>query len=1614
MTTIDVKCPIPGCEFSTGIVPEAVAVAVLNAHVLVHSSPSNGTNQQTRGEKLIRPKVECGITIEEWNVFERRWNLYLDGSAITDSQASVQLFQCASNDLGDALLKVDPAISKKCLSEVMAAMKELAVIPVETGVLRAELLDMRQKREEPFRVFATRVRGKAETCSFSAESKCECGRRNVVNYTEHIICDVLVSGIYDSEIRRHILGIDVLIDKSVNEVIALVERAEMARDANEVNASTSAMFARQETRQNKTVGKYVKPPPGFSDTPSAIKVEQIHCPRCKAPFLPFTKGRFGTNKKPHKMCRECHLSSKSDQSCKQANGSVSSLSGLTSTDDTLDDVISQISVIQTPPGKASILHQTSPLPPEQPDNGQTGENQSIRLSHHIFSSGEWTRAKFFEHPTMELSLSLNTAAYKKFSFKPPEQRRTPISAKLDSCAQSCLWSLQEFLNAGFTEADLVPVSLSLSAANHSRIPISGALFVQLSGVSCGKQISCQTMVYVSPAANGFYLSLEAMVDMQLVNRDSPLFPKELITPSSSSSTSGQVSSVQPCSCPKRGAVPRRPSSLPFAAVPENIAKMKEWLLHEFSSTTFNACPHHPIPEMSGPPIKIHIDENAKPRACHTPASVPLHWQADVRADLLRDEALGVIEKVPFGEPVTWCHRMVVTRKPDGSPRRTVDLSPLNKHCKRETFASESPFQIVRRIPKGRWKTVTDAWNGYHGVPLEPADRHLTTFVTPWGRYRYRRAPQGFVSSGDAYNRRYDAILADFHDKERATDDLCHHDDDLESHWWRTIDLLITLGKAGMVLNASKFQFCGRVVDFAGFRVGEDNIEPLPKYLDAIREFPSPRNISDVRSWFGLVNQVSNYAQLRDLMTPFKAFLSPRCSFHWNDDLEKRFIESKTQIIAAIREGVEIFDITKPTCLRPDWSKRGIGYFLSQKHCSCETSLPGCCENGWKVTLAGSRFLHGAEQRYAAVEGEALAVAWGLEQTKYFTQGCDSLRVVTDHKPLVKLLGDRTLDEITNSRLFRIKQRTLPWRYVISHMPGKTNLAADATSRHPSKFIESVGIGLLSAGDLEEIAYVSALTHHASDLMSISWKEIVDATSEDSCLCNLRQFILQGFPGDVKDIPPEIKPFWNVRDCLSITEGGVILYNDRVVVPHVLQKRILEVLHSAHQGVSGMDSRAQAAVYWPGMSADLQAVRNECTLCCKNAPSQPRLPTVAPEIPSTPFESVFADFFDVSSHHYLLVGDRLSGWVEVFSARSGSTQAGAAGLISHLRSLFATFGVPEKLSSDGGPEFKASATEDFLRNWGVQHRISSAHFPQSNGRAEVAVKKVKRFLISCHDQKSGSLNTDKFLRGILQIRNTPDPDCKVSPAQILFGRPIRDAFAFINRGVKFTNPAINPTWKQAWQAKEEALRVRFVKSFEAVNAHSKPLPELSPGDHVFIQNQVGQHPNKWDRSGVVVESKGHHQYLVKVDGTGRLSLRNRKFLRKFTLPQSSPSPSIPQRPLFAGEALAECPTTQQLGIRSPSQAQHSAPVGVSTEIVHPVPETPATPVLEASVTDEPNVHRAGDVPPDNVFMDPVSMSPDSMTSRLTTPSPADPQTASSRPKRQCRQPKVYVPEDGTWH
>jgi hypothetical protein len=398
----------------------------------------------------------------------------------------------------------------------------------------------------------------------------------------------------------------------------------------------------------------------------------------------------------------------------------------------------------------------------------------------------------------------------------------------------------------------------------------------------------------------------------------------------------------------------------------------------------------------------------------------------------------------------------------------------------------------------------------------------------------------------------------------------------------------------------------------GFRISETAIEPLPKYLDAIKDYPTPISTTDIRSWFGLVNQMANYAQLRDMMAPFKPFLSPNYCFEWTPELNAALQSSKSSIIDAIRHGVEIFDPTKRTCLRPDWSRRGVGYFLSQKYCSCTSLLPDCCDDGWRITLAGSRFLSSAEQRYAPIEGEALAVAWGLEQTKYFTQGCDNLLVVTDHKPLVRILGDRTLDEISNTRIFRLKQRTLLWSFSIAHLPGKTNFAADATSRNPSP-----NNSIPPAMEDAEHAMIAAIHRDTNHLTTLSWECIATATSADPTLHLLLDVIVEGFPVTRCATDTSVSTFWAYRESLFVSDG-VILYQDRVVIPPSLRDNVLQILHSAHQGVSSMESRARAIVFWPGMTRDIKSTRDNCQACNRSAPSQAATPSTQAPVPSTPF------------------------------------------------------------------------------------------------------------------------------------------------------------------------------------------------------------------------------------------------------------------------------------------------------------------------------------------------------------------------------------------------------------
>jgi hypothetical protein len=138
-------------------------------------------------------------------------------------------------------------------------------------------------------------------------------------------------------------------------------------------------------------------------------------------------------------------------------------------------------------------------------------------------------------------------------------------------------------------------------------------------------------------------------------------------------------------------------------------------------------------------MKIHTKPDPIPYCCKKPTVGPLNFRARVKADMMK----GILERVPAGEPDSWCSRMVIQEKKNEKARRSLDLSYLSKYGLAESHHTSSAI-IAKRIPGNKFKSTLDCVDGYHGIELEKEDRHKTTFATEWGKFRYRRAPQGYL------------------------------------------------------------------------------------------------------------------------------------------------------------------------------------------------------------------------------------------------------------------------------------------------------------------------------------------------------------------------------------------------------------------------------------------------------------------------------------------------------------------------------------------------------------------------------------------------------------------------------------------------------------------------------------------------------------------------------------------------------------------------------------------------------------------------------------------------------------------------------------------------------
>ena len=158
---------------------------------------------------------------------------------------------------------------------------------------------------------------------------------------------------------------------------------------------------------------------------------------------------------------------------------------------------------------------------------------------------------------------------------------------------------------------------------------------------------------------------------------------------------------------------------------------------------------------------------------------------------------------------------------------------------------------------------------------------------------------------------------------------------------------------------------------------------------------------------------------------------------------------------------------------------------------------------------------------------------------------------------------------------------------------------------------------------------------------------------------------------------------------------MLLYNDRTVILPLARPRVLQVLHSAHQGVAGVSLWAEQSVFWPGMSGDIRNMRAALSTCYTIAPCQSSMPPVQPVIPNLPFQHIDYDFFTLHGNYFGALVDCFSGWFNIYKGRGGVTC-----LVDMMTKLFQDMGILDTITSNGRPNFKSDRFKSCLRQYGV--------------------------------------------------------------------------------------------------------------------------------------------------------------------------------------------------------------------------------------------------------------------------------------------------------------------------
>ena len=558
----------------------------------------------------------------------------------------------------------------------------------------------------------------------------------------------------------------------------------------------------------------------------------------------------------------------------------------------------------------------------------------------------------------------------------------------------------------------------------------------------------------------------------------------------------------------------------------------------------------------------------------------------------------------------------------------------------------------------------------------------------------------------------------------------------EEHLAHLAEVLRCLKEAGMKLKREKCAYLLHSVEYLGHVITKDGLRTADSKVEAVIRAPAPRNISELRSFLGLINYYGKFLpSLATVLSPLYSLLQKAVCWNWGSSQARAFDEVKKLLLSS-----RVLVHSLPLILSSDASPYGVGAVLSHL-------MPNGDER--PISFA-SRTLTETEKKYAQLEKEALAIVYGVRKFHQYLYG-RKFELRTDHKPLVYIFNEnKSIPAMASGRVQRWALTLGAYQYSIKFQKGTENSTTDAVSRLPLPETRS------EPPKPAEVVYLMEYL----DTSPVTSNQIWRWTEKDPVLAKVKHWIESGWPTEAPE-DDALRPFFHRRCELSV-ESGCLLWGSRVVVPDKGREQVLTMLHQAHPGMSKMKSLARSYVWWPKMDREIEACVKACQMCQSNQKAPPAVPLHPWSYPSRPWARVHIDHAGpFMGKLFLLVIDAHSKWLDVHITPSTSTAA----TVEALRKSFSTFGLPEVLVSDNATGSTSSEFEAFMQANGVKHVCTPPYHPSSNGLVERAVQTLKGGLKKL---KSGSLET-KLSRFLFSYRATPHSSTGLSPAELMFGR-----------------------------------------------------------------------------------------------------------------------------------------------------------------------------------------------------------------------------------------------------